>query len=71
MPLQWRAETLRRDRVSVAMRSDYKDSVDLKSCLQEFSRESGATLFYNNTTALIRTLSYYFVLSDGAIKVLL
>ena len=53
MPLQWRAETLRRDRVSVAMRSDYKDSVDLKSCLQEFSRESGATLFYSNTTAPI------------------
>ena len=32
MPYQWRAETLRRDRESVAMRSDYKDPVHLKSC---------------------------------------
>ena len=33
MPYQWRADTLRRDRVSVAMRwSDYKDLVNLKSC---------------------------------------
>lgn len=59
MPFQWRAEPLRRDHESVAMRSDYKEPVHLKSCLQEFSRESGSALFYDNMTFFLLFICVY------------